>query len=162
MKKLLFTLTFSLALLASPEAFAQAKKKEPAPAKPADAPVAPVAAEEKKPAAAPEAKAAKPILMNATATEVDAAAKTFTHVTKDGKRVKHTVTATTTIMQGEAAAKFEDIKVGDQVGGHRLKKNAEGTEYEVVKITKFGPKAPKKEGEKPAAKPAEAPAKEAK
>ena len=159
MKKLLFTLTFSLALLASPEAFAQAKKKEPA--KPADAPAAPAAADDKKPAAAPETKAAKPIPMNATATEVDAAAKTFTQVTKDGKRVKHTVTDATTIMQGEAAAKFEDIKVGDQVSGLRNKKNADGTEYEVVKITKFGPKAPKKEGEKPAAKPAEAPAKKA-
>ena len=148
MKKLLFTLTCGIGLLVSPAAFAQAKKKEPA--KPAEAPAAaPAAAEEKKPA---EAKASKPLPMNATATEIDAAAKTFTHVTKDGKRVKHTVSDATTIMQGEAAAKFEDIKVGDQVSGLRNKKGTDGTEYEVVKITKFGVKAPKKEGEKPAKK----------
>lgn len=162
MKKLLFTLTLSLAFLASPAAFAQAKKKEPA--KPAAAPAAPAATEEKKPAAKPDDKAGKPLPMNATATEIDAAGKSFTQVTKDGKRVKHTVSDATTIMQGEAAAKFEDIKVGDQVSGLRNKKNADGTEYEVVKITKFGAKAakaPKKEGDKPAEKPAAAPAKKA-
>lgn len=160
MKKLLLTLTLGITFLASPAAFAQAKKKEPA--KPAEAPAA---ADDKKPeakpAAKPEAKAEKPFPMNAMATEIDAAAKTFTHVTKDGKRVKHTVAATTEIKNGEAAAKFEDIKVGDQVSGSRNKKNADGTEYEVVKITKFGPKAAKKEGEKPAEKPAAKPAKKA-
>jgi hypothetical protein len=39
-------------------------------------------------------------------------------------------------------AKFEDIKVGDWVSGTRLKKS--DTEYEVLKITKFGPKTEKK------------------
>ncbi len=144
MKKLLFTLTLGLAFAVTPAAFAQAKKKDAA--KPAEAPAA-------APAAAPagaEKKADKPLPMNATATEIDAAAKTFTHVTADGKRVKHTVTATTTIMQGETAAKFEDIKVGDKVAGLRLKKAAD--DYEVVKITKFGVKAPKKDGEKAAEK----------
>ncbi len=159
MKKLLLTLTIGITFLASPAAFAQAKKKEPA--KPAEAPAA---ADDKKPAAKPEAKpdakAEKTLPMNATATEIDAAAKTFTHVTKEGKRVKHTVTATTEIKNGEAAAKFEDIKVGDQVSGSR-KKNADGTEYEVVKITKFGPKAAKKTDDKPAEKPAAKPAKKA-
>jgi hypothetical protein len=142
MKKLLFTLTLGLALVASPAAFAQAKKKDAA--KPAEAPAAAPAA------AGAEKKADKPLPMNATATEIDAAAKTFTHVTAAGKRVKHTVTATTTIMQGEAAAKFEDIKVGDTVAGLRLKKGTD--DYEVVKITKFGVKAPKKDGEKAAEK----------
>ena len=48
-------------------------------------------------------------------------------------------------------AKFEDVKVGDWVSGLRIKKS--DTEYEVVKITKFGPKTEKKpEG---AAKPGE-------
>ena len=144
MKKLLFTLTLAFALASSPEAFAQAKKKEPAapaaePAKPAAEP------------AKPEAKAAKPLPMNSRADEVDAAGKSWTTVNKDGKRVKHIVTATTEIMQGDAAAKLEDIKVGDYVAGLRNKKNADGTEYEVVKITKFGPKAAK--AEKPADKP---------
>ncbi len=160
MKKLLFTLTFGLALVASPAAFAQAKKKEAA--KPAEAPTAPAAPAA--PAAAPaadakkpDAKAAKPIPMNSRADEIDAAGKSFTQVNKDGKKVKHIVSATTEIMQGEAAAKFEDIKVGDTVAGLRNKKNADGTEYEVVKITKFGPKAPK--ADKPAEKPADKPKK---
>lgn len=102
-------------------------------------------------AAADTAKADKPLPMNARVDEIDAKAKTFTQNTAAGKKVKHTVTATTTIMQGDAAAKFEDIKVGDMVGGLRKKTNADGTEYEVVKITKFGPKAAKEpaaEGEK--------------
>ncbi len=155
MKKILFSLTLSLTLLASPAAFAQAKKKDPA----APAPAAPAT-----PAAAPaadakkaDAKVAKPLPMNARADEIDAAGKSFTQINKDGKKVKHIVSATTEIMQGEAAAKFEDIKVGDTVAGLRNKKNADGTEYEVVKITKFGPKAPK--ADKPADKPAEKPKK---
>ena len=36
---------------------------------------------------------------------------------------------------------FGDIKLGESVSGLRLKKS--DTEYEVVKITKFGPAAPK-------------------
>ncbi|MEK0449791.1 MAG: hypothetical protein RL088_2059 [Verrucomicrobiota bacterium] len=151
MKKLLFTLTFGLAIVASPAAFAQAKKKEPA--APAAAPAGAPAADAKK----PEAKAAKPLPMNARADEIDAAGKTFTQVNKDGKKVKHVISDATEIKNGEAAAKFEDIKVGDTVAGLRNKKNADGTEYEVVKITKFGPKAPK--ADKPAEKPAEKPAK---
>ena len=95
--------------------------------------------------------------MNARADEIDAAGKTFTQVNKDGKKVKHVISDATEIKNGEAAAKFEDIKVGDTVAGLRNKKNADGTEYEVVKITKFGPKAPK--ADKPAEKPAEKPAK---
>lgn len=151
MKKLLFTLTFGLAIVASPAAFAQAKKKEPA--APAAAPAGAPAADAKK----PEAKAAKPLPMNARADEIDAAGKTFTQVNKDGKKVKHVISDATEIKNGEAAAKFEDIKVGDTVAGLRNKKNADGNEYEVVKITKFGPKAPK--ADKPAEKPAEKPAK---
>jgi hypothetical protein len=73
----------------------------------------------------------------------DAKAKTFTMKRKDGVEVKHVVTATTEIKNGDAAAKFEDIKVGDYVNGLRLKKSE--TEYEVVKITKIGPPPPKKE-----------------
>jgi hypothetical protein len=123
-----------LAVSFASSALAQARKKEPAPAaaetKPAEAP---------KPASK-ETKAVRPLPMNARVDEIDATAKTFTQVRKDGVRVKHVVTKDTPIHQGEAAAKFEDLKVGDMVGGLRIKKNADGTEYEVVKITKFGPK----------------------
>jgi hypothetical protein len=115
-------------------ALAQARKKEPAPAAAETKP-----AEAAKPAAK-EAKAVKPLPMNARVDEIDASAKTFTQVRKDGVRVKHVLTQDTPIHQGEAAAKFEDLKVGDMVGGLRIKKNPDGTEYEVVKITKFGPK----------------------
>ena len=74
---------------------------------------------------------------------LDAKAKTFTMKRKDGVEVKHVVAATTEIKNGDAAAKFEDIKVGDYVSGLRNKKS--DTEYEVVKITKIGPATPKKE-----------------
>jgi hypothetical protein len=140
MKKLISTLALGLLIATSPAAFAQAKKKDPA-AKPAEAPAAPAAAEEKK----PEAKAAKPLPMNSRADEIDAAGKSFTQINKDGKKVKHVVGATTEILQGDKPAKFEDIKVGDIVSGLRNKKATDGTEYEVVKITKFGPKAAKAE-----------------
>ncbi len=99
--------------------------------------------------------------MNARADEIDAAGKSFTQKTKEGKLVKHIVTATTEIKNGDAAAKFEDIKKGDTVAGLRTKKNADGTEYEVVKITKFGPKAEKKDDAKPAKKEDAKPAKKA-
>jgi len=81
--------------------------------------------------------------MRARADSIDAKAKTFTQKRRDGVEVKHIVTATTEIRNGDATGKFEDIKVGDQVNGLRLKKGE--TEYEVVKITKYGPPAPKAE-----------------
>ena len=142
MKKLLFTLTLSIALaLGAQPAFAQAKKKPADAAKPAvEAPkTAPDAA---KAAADAKAKAAtdKPIPMYARADEIDVKGKTFTQINKDGTKAKHTLSAETTIMNGEAAAKLSDIKVGEYVSGLR-KKSADG--YDVVKITKFGPKAPK-------------------
>jgi hypothetical protein len=142
MKKLI-ALTLAVALV-SPVAFAQNAKKKAAEAAPA----------EKKPAAEAPAKADKPLPMNSRVDELDAASKSWTQVNKDGKRVKHVVTDETTIMLGEAPAKFEDIKVGDTVAG--LRKKVSDTEYTVVKITKFGHKAPKAEKsaeeKKPAAK----------
>lgn len=134
------TITATLAI----PAFAASKEKKSEAA-------APAAAEK----AADAAKADKPLPMNARVDEIDAKAKTFTQKTAAGKMVKHVVTDKTEIKQGEAAAKFEDIKVGDMVAGLRKKTNADGTEYEVVKITKFGPKAakePKADGEKKAEK----------
>lgn len=162
MKKLLFTLTLAAAFtLGDQSAFAQAKKK---PAAPADAPAA-VAEKAKAAVETPKAAAetAKPkkdtIPMYVRADEIDAKAKTITQNNKDGGKSVNTVTATTEIKNGEASAKFDDIKKGDWVGGLR-KKTAEHA-YEVVKITKFGPKAEKTAaGEKPAGeKPAGEPKK---
>jgi hypothetical protein len=123
-------------------AFAQAKKAEPA-----AAPAGSKPAETAKPAKKDDAKEARPLPMNARVDEIDAAGKTFTQTTREGKKVKHVITNKTDIKQGKDSAKFEEIKVGDIVAGSRVKKNAEGTEYEVIKITKFGPK-PKTEEKK--------------
>ena len=161
MKKLLFTLTLAGALaLGGQSAFAQAKKK---PATPADA-VTAVADKAKAAADAPKAaaEAVKPkkdtIPMYVRADEVDATAKTITQVNKDGTKAVNTVTAKTEIKNADKEAKFEDIKKGEWVSGLR-KKTGENA-YEVVKITKFGPKAEKPAGEKkPAEKKGEAPAK---
>ena len=132
MKKLLTILTLT-ALAALPATTFAAAKKEAAPAAtPAPAP-APKAA---------EPKAAKPMAMYSEVTSIDAAGKSFTHKNKDGKDVKFVITDKTEIKNGDAAAKFEDIKVGDYVSGSRLKKSE--TEYEVIKITKFGAKTEKK------------------
>ena len=151
MKKLFTLATMSAFAFALPSsAFAAPKKETPATAPAADA---------KKPAAAAAdvVKAAKPLPMHSRVDVIDAAGKTFTHKNADGKEVKFTVTATTEIKNGEAAAKFEDIKVGDFVSGLRLKKGENN--WEIVKITKFGPApakkaddAPKKEMKKAAKK----------
>ena len=163
MKKLLSILTVSAIAFTLPAAsFAAEKKDKPAAEKAADTGKKPA---EKAPATSPEAAAekvvgeGKSLPMNSRADSIDAAAKTFSMKRKDGVEVKHVVTETTEIKNGAAAAKFEDIKVGDYVAGLRKKKS--DTEYEVVKITKFAPKAEKKDGEakpagdKPADKPAE-------
>jgi len=100
------------------------------------------------PAATPAAS--KPIPMYSEVSSIDAAGKSWTHKNKDGKEVKFVVTDKTDIKNNGAAAKFDDIKVGDWVSGSRLKKS--DTEYEVVKITKFGPKTEK--AEKPTKGPA--------
>jgi hypothetical protein len=161
MKKLLFTLTLAAAFaVGSQSTFAQAKKK---PAAPADAPAA--ADAKAKPAAEkPKADASKPLPFHSVVDSIDAAGKSFTHKNKDGKEVKNIVTAKTELKNGDKEAKFEDIKVGDEVTGTRLKKS--DTEYEVVKTTYIG--APKAKGakaageaKKPAEKKGDAPAKPA-
>lgn len=147
MKRLLHLLTLG-ALLSSLPASGWAADEKPAKKKTA-------AETAKKPVAeAAEAPAkiageGKAIPMYVRVDAIDAAGKSFTLKRKDGVEVKHVVTAETTVMNGEATAKFEDIKVGEYVSGLRKKKS--DTEYEVVKITKFGAAAPKKaktEGEK--------------
>jgi hypothetical protein len=129
MKKLLSTLAITALVLALPSGSFAAK------AKPAASPA---------PAATPAATPApgKPIPLYSEVTTIDTAGKSWTHKNKDGKEVKFVLTATTEIKNKGAAAKFEDIKVGDWVAGLRIKKS--DTEYEVVKITKFGVKEEKK------------------
>ena len=154
MKKLLFTLTLAAALvLGGQTAFAQAKKKVPAPA-PADAPADKPAASAAPVAEKPKADSEKPknVSLHTIVDSIDASGKSFSHKNKDGKEVKNVVTSKTEIKNGEKDAKFEDIKVGDEVRGLRLKKN--DAEYEVVKITYIG--APEKKpaaSAKPAAEP---------
>jgi hypothetical protein len=121
-----------VAVLASPVG-AQVKVRE---VRATPAPTTPPAAEAKE----------RKIPMNTRVDMIDAANKTFTHVNADGKQVKFVLTPTTVIQQGEAAAKFTDIKVGDTISGSRIK--VSDTEYTVVRITKFGvvvkkPKQPK-------------------
>ena len=84
----------------------------------------------------------KPIPMHVRADAIDAKAGTITMKRKDGVEVKNVITDKTEIKNGEVAAKLADIKAGEYVSGLRLKKSE--TEYEIVKITKFGP-APDKE-----------------
>ena len=141
MKKLFTLATMSAIALALPITTFAAAKKEAA--------TAPVEAAKKameKPAA-DVAKAVKPLPMYSRVDTIDAKAKTFTHKNADEKVVTFTVTAATEIKQGETAAKFEDIKVGDSVSGLRLKKG--DGQYEVVKITKFAPAPAKKAPDAP-------------
>ena len=144
MKKILAAITLA-AFVATPASLLAKKAAAPAAAAPTAA--APAAA------AAPVA-AVKSLPMTTSVDAIDAATTSFTHNNKDGSKVKFVVTATTAIKNGETDAKFEDIKVGDTVNGSRVKKSA--TEWEVTKITAFGPKAAKKGADKKAAAPAAA------
>jgi len=149
MKRLLHLLTLG-ALLASLPATGFAAEEKPAKKKPAAEPAKKPA---EKPAEAPAkiAGEGKAIPMYVRADAIDAAGKSFSMKKKDGVEVKHVLTAETTVMNGEAPAKLEDIKVGEYVSGLRKKKS--DTEYEVVKITKFGAAAPKKEKSESEKKP---------
>ncbi len=84
---------------------------------------------------------AKAIGMYSRVDSIDAAGKTFTHRNADGKVVKFVVTDRTEIKNSDKPATLGDIKVGDTVSGSRIKKS--DTEYQVVKITKFGVATPK-------------------
>jgi hypothetical protein len=141
MKRLITLISLSALALALPVSSIAAEKEKTA-KKPAEK--APAASAESK----AEPKAAKPIPMHVRADVIDAAAKTFTNKRKDGVEVKHVLTDTTEIKNGDADAKLEDIKVGDFVSGSQIKKSE--TEYEVVKITKFGP-APERKAAEPKA-----------
>jgi len=99
------------------------------------------------PSAAPAAPAApakpRPLPMNSRADSIDHTNKTFTMKRKDGVEVKHVLSATAEIKNGDSPATFADIKKGDWVAGSRFKHSE--TEYEVVKITKFGPRVKKED-----------------
>ena len=84
---------------------------------------------------------AKTIGMYSRVDSIDAAGKTFTHRNADGKVVKFVITDRTEIKNSDKPATLGDIKVGDTVSGSRIKKS--DTEYQVVKITKFGVVTPK-------------------
>jgi hypothetical protein len=101
------------------------------------------AAEKEKQATPPAPTAGEGTLMGlyTKVDSIDAASNTFTHKNKDGKVVKFVVPVGTLIKNGDKPAAFADIKVGDTVSGMRIKKS--DTEYQVVKITKFGVAAPK-------------------
>lgn len=155
MKKLLSILTLGAVALALPSSgLAAEKKTKPAADASAPAEGAKKPAEAKSASSAEKAGEPKAMGMFVKVDAIDAKANTFTHKNKDGKEIKFVVTAKTEIKNGEAAAKLADIKVGDTVSGSRIKKS--DTEYEVVKITKFGiapPKEKKAEGaKKPEAK----------
>lgn len=95
-------------------------------------------------AAEPKAAAvaeSKPMPFQLSVDALDATG--FVHNNKDGTKVRHNVTDKTVIKQGKADAKFADIKVGDTVSGLRTKTKTDGTEYDLVKVTKFTPAAKK-------------------
>jgi hypothetical protein len=135
MKRILTLITLTAFAIVPATTFAATKKD----AAPAATPAPAAKPDAAKPA---EAKPAKAIPLYTEVSAIDAATKSFTHKNKDGKEVKFNVTDKTEIKNGDAAAKFEDIKVGDYVSGSRIKKS--DSEYDVVKITKFGPKTEKK------------------
>ena len=143
MKRLLSLISVSAIIIGLPASGFAAEKKMPK-ATPTEAvkKAAEKPAEVAKEAPAKVAGEGKAIPMYVRADAVDPAGKSFTMKKKDGVEVKHVLTDATTIMNGEAPAKLEDIKAGDYVSGTRKKKS--DTEYEVVKITKFGAAAPKK------------------
>lgn len=96
---------------------------------------------EKTDKAKPAGNAMKAMPMHTRVDAIDAKAMTFTHTNQNGSKMTNRITATSVVMQGDRPAKFSDIKIGDYVSGKHLKKS--DTEYEIVKISKFGPKAPK-------------------
>lgn len=104
---------------------------------PKAAPAAPKSDE--KPGAAPPAAAAaakeKKLPFAAVASSVDATG--FTHKNKDGTLERFTVSEKTPVENDKAAAKWADVKPGDEIHGSRLKKA--DNEWEVIKITHFGP-----------------------
>jgi hypothetical protein len=138
MKRTLITFVVASLVMGLPAAFAAKKAPAASGAKSTTTP-------------AKVAEAAKPLPMHVRADSIDVKAQTFITKRKtDGVQVKNVVTAQTEIKNGDAAATLADIKVGDYVSGSRIKKS--DTQYEVVKITKFGPPTEVPASKAPAAK----------
>lgn len=149
MKKLLSIITITaLALGGSTTSFAAEPKPKSTTEKATDAvkKTRQTTADAAKSAAEKVTGEPKTIPMYARADAIDVKGKSFTTTRKDGVAVKNVITVATEIKNGEAAAKLADIKVGDYVSGSR--KKVSDTEYNVVKITKFGARTEKKEAPK--------------
>jgi hypothetical protein len=134
-----FTLNVIAAILLGLSTGASAAEIKP---KAEASPAAPTKKSSDASAAAPSKAHALP--MYSRVDSIDHTNKTFTTKRKkDGVEIKHILPAAAEVRQNNASARFSEIKVGDWVAGSRLKKS--DTEYEIVKITKFGPRADKKE-----------------
>jgi len=131
MKKVLFTLTLSVALaLGNQAAFAQAKKKTAAPA-------AAPAAEATKAADTAKAKTDRPIPYSGDVAAVDASAKTITLKAKDPTkqrvfRVGDTTAIVKVAGETETPAKLSDVKADAYITG-TYKKAADGS-LDAVKV----------------------------
>lgn len=87
-------------------------------------------------AGAPTAAAPRSMPMHVRVDAIDLANSTFTTRRKDGVEIKTFVTDRTQIKNHGVDATFADVQVGDMVSGSRVKRSE--TEYEVLKIAKFG------------------------
>jgi hypothetical protein len=87
----------------------------------------------------PNAVVDKPTAFTLPVSEL--AVSSFTYVAPNGARERHVVTSRTQVMQGEKAAVFGDIKLGDIVTGLRVQK-PDSDEWEILKIKSFTHPAP--------------------
>ena len=144
MKRIITLISLSAIALALPVSSIAAEKEKAAAGAPAKKSTEKAATDTKAATekAVADTTADKPMPMYLRADTIDAKTGTITMKRKDGVEIKHVITDKTDIKNGEAAAKLADIKAGEYVSGLRLKKGE--TEYEIVKITKFGP-APDKD-----------------
>ena len=79
------------------------------------------------------AKPKRPLPYQGVVSKVDLAAKTFTITTKAGKDHVFTVTEKTQFFDGDAPARFEDVKKNDLIRGSRLKLGE--NQWEALKVT---------------------------
>src|SRR5688572_26335410 len=122
MKLLTLTIVAACCLALPSALFAQETKKKAEAAPAATAKKAEKTADATADGARKTAKKAAPRLigMYVRADSISASGNTFTMKTKDGREIKHSLTDTTVIRNGDAAAKLADIKEGDWVGGSRI------------------------------------------
>jgi hypothetical protein len=92
--------------------------------------------------AAAEQNAERKLPMYARVDAIDTKGKAFIQKRKDGAEIRHVITDATEMKNGDAPAKFSDIKVGDWVSG--LRQRTGENEYAVLKVTKIGPASERK------------------